>query len=317
MPTDKKTKFFSVLSESIVEAVAKGETYTVQVNSGRRITASGIGYDADLVLTASHVVEHEEDIEVAVSEKQKAGARLVGRDYRMELALLKVEKKIIKPSETASVDARVGQLVLALGRPLNLNIQASLGIINSVGGQFKTIQGGLIEHYLKTDTDLPKGFSGGPLIDSEGRVIGINIMKLDSGFSLAIPVKLAWQTAKHLAEEGSVKYGYLGVRSLVVELRADAGKELGRSQKTGLLLMNVEDSSPADLSGLLIGDILTGFNDVPISSTDELLAELGRQVAGKKVPAEVLRGGKTTQVEINVGEHTQSIRPGRRHWQCG
>jgi S1-C subfamily serine protease len=317
MEADKKTNYFSVLSEAVVEAVSKGETYTVQVNSGNRVTASGIGYGDDLVLTASHVVEQEEGIEVAVSEENRISARVAGRDYRMELALLRVDNKIIKPAEPASEDARVGQMVLALGRPLTVNIQASLGIVNAVGGQIRTMQGGLLEHYIKTDADLPKGFSGGPLIDTEGRVIGINTMKLNSGFSLAIPGKLAWQTAKHLAEKGSVKYGYLGVRSMPVELSADAQKEIERSQKTGLLLMHIENGSPADQSGLLVGDILVGFNSVPISSTDELLTELGDQVAGKQVPAEILRGGKTTPVNIKVGEIAESIRHQSRHWRCG
>ncbi len=195
----------SVLSEAVVEAVAKGETYTVQVNSGRRVTASGIGYGADLVLTASHVVEHEEDIEVAVSEGKRVSAQVAGRDHRMELALLRVEKKIIKPAETVTEDACVGQLVLALGRPLTASIQASLGIVNAIGGQIRTMQGGLLDYYLKSDADLPQGFSGGPLIDTEGRVIGINTMMLNSGFSLAIPIRFAWQTAKYLAEEGRLK----------------------------------------------------------------------------------------------------------------
>jgi S1-C subfamily serine protease len=230
--------------------------------------------------------------------------------------LLQVEEKILEVAELSKVDAKVGQLVLAIGRPGVEGIQASMGIVTTIGGPIKTWQGGMLERFLKTDATLTRGFSGGPLVDTEGRLLGINALKLDSGFYLTIPIKLAWQVAAQLAERGSIKQGYLGVRSQIVSLSAEAQKELGRDQDTGLLLLHIEIGSPAAQSGLIVSDLIVGFRKKPVTSSDELLTMLGSDVVGKEVPVEVLRGGETKVITVKVGELKESIGFHGKHRRC-
>jgi S1-C subfamily serine protease len=192
--------------------------------------------------------------------------------------------------------------VLALGRPTGDGIQASLGIVSAIGGPVRTGGGGLLDRYLRTDATPYPGFSGGPLVDTAGRVIGVNTSGLARGASLAIPVSLAWQVAANLAQYGSVKRGYLGVRSQPVAIPAAQQKTLSREQTSGLLLVGVEDGSPAEAGGLLVGDILVGLASQAVSDPDELLARLTGAVVGQPAPVEILRGGQPRTVTVTIGE---------------
>ncbi len=147
----------------------------------------------------------------------------------------------------------------------------------------RTGRGGLLERYLATDAIPYPGFSGGPLVDAAGQVVGVNTSGLARGTSLAIPASLAWQTAADLAKNGRVRRGYLGIRSQPVELPASAQKTLGRQQATGLLLVGIEDNSPASEGGLMIGDILVGLSGQTVSDPDELLSKLGGSQVGSAI----------------------------------
>ncbi len=178
---------FSALSEAMAGAVEKAASGTVLVNARRRIPASGIAYANDLILTADHVVERDDDLNVILPDGSELSASVAGRDSGSDLALLRLERGGAAPVETAPDPARIGQLVLALGRPSRDGIQASLGVISAVGGPVRTGRGGLLENYFRTDAIPYPGFSGGPLIDSAGRVLGLNTSGLAHGASLVIP----------------------------------------------------------------------------------------------------------------------------------
>jgi S1-C subfamily serine protease len=259
-------------------------------------------YAADLILTADHVVERDEDISVTLANGTNVSASIAGRDTGNDLALLRLEKTSTSPAEKASQDARVGQVVIALGRPGQEGIEASLGIVSAIGGPVRTGRGGLLERYLRTDTVPFPGFSGGPLIDTEGKVVGLNTSGLAHGTAITIPAFLAWSDAENLAKYGYIKRGYLGVRSQQVELAAVIGKELGRTQETGLLLVSVESGSPAESSGLIVGDILVGIAGQMIADHDELMVHLSGESVGKPLAIQILRGGKPLNVSITVGE---------------
>jgi S1-C subfamily serine protease len=205
----------------------------------------------------------------------------------------------------------VGQLVLALGRPSSEGIQASLGVVSAIHGPAHTGRGGLLEQVIRTDAIPYPGFSGGPLVDAEGKVVGLNTSGLGGGQSIAIPAGLAWRIAAELKEHGGVKRGYLGIRSQLVELPNAARKALGRAQERGLLVMGLEDDSPAEAAGLTIGDILIGFNGQPVEDHDALLAALTGEVVGKPAPVEILRGGKPETVTVTAAERAEA--PRREH----
>jgi S1-C subfamily serine protease len=297
-----ETNPLSALSDSLIEAVEKAGKSTVLVNGRHRMPASGIVYATDLILTADHVVERDEDISVTIADGTNVPASLAGRDPGNDLALLRLEKASTQPADKATQDARVGQLVIALGRPSLEGIEASMGIVSAIGGPVRTGRGGMLERYLRTDVVPFPGFSGGPLIDTEGRVVGINTSGLAHGAAITIPAFLAWSDAENLAKYGYIKRGYLGIRSQQVELASDLQKALDRGQETGLLLVSVEKGSPAEAGGLMVGDILVAIEGQAIADHDELMVHLSGESVGKPLAMQLLRGGQPVNKSIAVGE---------------
>ncbi len=301
--TDFENSPLVALSEAMADAVARAGASTVLVDARRRLPASGIAYAPDLVLTADHVVERDEEISVLLPDGQRVSAAIAGRDPGNDLAVLRLEGHAALPAEIAVQPARVGQLALALGRPSEEGIQASLGVVSAIGGPARTGRGGLLEQYLRTDTVSYPGFSGGPLVDAAGRVLGMNTSGLaHGGAAITIPAGLAWPLAESLARHGHVRRGYLGIRSQPVEIPATQRQALGRDQKIGLLLVGVEEGGPAALGGLMMGDILVGLGGEAIMDPDQLLTRLAGAIVGKEVPVEILRVGQPVQIGVTIGE---------------
>lgn len=299
---NNETNALSAFSDSLVKAVAKAGESTVLVNGRRRLPASGIVYAPDLILTADHAVERDEDISVNLANGTTTSATIAGRDPGNDLVLLRLDKTTTTPAEKANDDARVGQLVIALGRPSQEGIEASLGIVSAVGGPVRTGRGGLLERYLRTDAIPFPGFSGGPLIDTEGRVVGLNTSGLAHGAAITIPAFFAWSDAENLAKHGYIKRGYLGIRSQQVELSPELVKALGREQEAGLLLVSVERGSAAEAGGLIVGDILIAIEGQSVTDHDALMVHLSGEMVGKPISIQVLRGGQPLAVTVMVGE---------------
>jgi S1-C subfamily serine protease len=279
----------------------------------------------DLVLTASHVVEREELIKVTLASGREVSASLAGRDSISDLAVLRLAEGVGTPADRATSEPRVGQLVVALGRPSGA-IEASLGMVSAISGPVhvqhvhgphgghphgrhgkqleghQPHQGGILESHLRTDTIPFPGFSGGPLVDVEGQIVGINTSGLTPGAAITIPAAAAWAVAESLAEHGRVRRGFLGIRSQPVELSAAARQALGREQSVGLLLVGVDEGTPAAQGGLMVGDILTGLAGTPVDDPDKLLAILSTSPVGQPIEVEVLRGGKPLTLNVILGE---------------
>ena len=293
---------FAALSQAMADAVEIAAASTVLVDARRRFPASGIAVAADLVLTADHVVEREEDIRLLLPDGSQSTATVAGRDPGTDLAVLRLEGASLLPAKHATQPARIGQLVLALGRPSPDGIQASLGVISAQNGPVRTARGGLLESYLRTDATPFPGFSGGPLVDASGLILGINTSGLAQGMSLTIPAGLAWATATALAQYGHIRRGYLGIRSQPVALPVAQQQTLGRDQASGLLLVGVEEGGPAAQAGLLVGDILVGISGAPLVDPDDLLVHLGGAAVGQPVLLQVLRGGLPLEIAVIIGE---------------
>jgi S1-C subfamily serine protease len=292
----------TAFSESLVKAVTRAGESTVLVNGRRRIPASGIVFGPDLILTADHVVERDDDISVILANGTSEPATIAGRDPGNDLAVLSLENVHLTPADKAEQEAKVGQMVIALGRPSQEGVEASLGIISAIGGPARTWRGGMLERYIRTDAVPFPGFSGGPLIDVEGKVLGINTSGIAHGAAITIPVSLAWANAESLSKHGYIKRGYLGIRSQQVELSAELRKGLDSQQETGLLLVSVENNSPAEAGGLLVGDILVAVNGHPTGNHDDLMLQLGGETVGENLSVSILRGGLPKQVAVKVGE---------------
>jgi S1-C subfamily serine protease len=207
----------------------------------------------------------------------------------------------LAPAKTSD-DVKIGQLALALGRPNSDGVQASWGIVTSIHGPARTHRGGLLDEYIQTETTPYPGFSGGPLINTEGEVLGLNTSGLTHGSSLSIPVKVAWRIAEALAKYGTVKRGYLGVRTQPVEIPEASRKALQREQPHGLLVLWLEEGGPAEKGGLLVGDILVAVGGKTVSDPDDLFSALHSDTVGKPVAVEVLRGGRPETLNVTAGE---------------
>jgi S1-C subfamily serine protease len=289
------------LSNAIADAVERAGAVTALVNARRRRPHSGILFAADLVLTASHGVEREEEIQVTLPDGSQQAASLAGRDRGSDLAVLRLAQKVNIPfAQPGEEAARVGHLVAAVGRPSEDGVQASLGLVNAIGSGLRTMGGGVIERYLVTDAVPYPGFSGGPMVDLAGRVLGINTSGLVRGTSLAIPARTAWETAQVLAEHGHIKRGFLGIRSQEVELPGQVKAQV--DQATGLLVVGIEPEGPAAQGGLMVGDILVAVEGQPVTNHDELISRLSGSVVGRAVEVRVLRGGQLQNVKVTVAE---------------
>ena len=288
-------------SNGLTAAVEKAGASTVTVDARKRYPASGIAYSEDLVLTADHVVTREENLKVTLSDGRALAATIAGRDPGSDLALLRLAEKALSPAKTSD-DVKVGQLVLALGRPGSEGMQASWGIVTSINGPARTFRGGMLDEFIRSETTPYPGFSGGPLINTEGEVLGLNTSGLTRGSSLTIPNKIAWRTAQALATHGSVKRGYLGVRTQPVEIPEVSHQELKREQEHGLLVLWLEEGGPAAAGGLLVGDILVAVNGQSVGDPDDLFSALNSETVGKEISVEVLRGGRPETVQVTVGE---------------
>ncbi len=288
-------------SNGLTEAVERGGTSTVLVDARKRYPASGIALAEDLVLTADHVVTREDGIKVLLADGRSFGATIAGRDPGSDLAVLRLPEKALTPARTSDT-VKVGQLVLALGRPNNAGVQASWGIVTAISGPTRTFRGGMLDEFIQSETTPYPGFSGGPLINTDGEVLGLNTSGLTRGASLTIPVKVAWRTGEALAQHGTVKRGYLGVRTQPVEIPEVSRQALQREEAQGLLVLWLEEGGPAATGGLLVGDILVSINGQPLADSDDLFSALGSDTVGKSVAVEVLRGGRPETVTVTVGE---------------
>ncbi len=295
------TKPLTDFSNELSSAVEKGGASTILVDARKRYPASGIAYTEDLILTADHVVTREENIKALLPDGRTLPATIAGRDPGSDLALLRLSEKALTPAKT-SEDVKVGQLVLALGRPNSEGMQASWGIVTSINGPTRTFRGGLLDEYIRTETTPYPGFSGGPLVSTEGEVLGLNTSGLTHGSSLTIPVKVAWRIAEALARHGTVKRGYLGVRTQPVEIPEAGRKALKREQNHGLLVLWLEEGGPAEKGGLLVGDILVAISSQPVGDPDDLFSALNSDAVGKTIAVEILRGGRPETVRVTVGE---------------
>ena len=295
------TDTLAALSNGMADAVENVATAVVRVNGRRRRSGSGVVFAQNMVLTASHVLEREEDLSVETADGRTLSARFAGRDHSTDLAVLNVGGLDIDPATPAEGDARVGQISLAVGsHTRGEGPRATLGVVSAVGGPVRSRRGPRVERYIQTDATPYPGFSGGPLIDARGDVLGILVSGWGRGAAFAIPADIAWRTAGTLSERGSVKRGYLGILSQPVRL--PNGQSLGLTQRGGLLVVGVEDGSPAGRGGLIVGDILATLDGQPIEDTEDLLVLLAGDRVGRSVPVKLVRGGELTEVEITVGE---------------
>jgi S1-C subfamily serine protease len=284
-------------SDEMAAAVEKAGRSVVSVDARNHVPGSGIVWSADGdILTADHLLQRDENINITLADGSTHTATIVGRDPGSDLALLKINASSLTPAEWND-GARVGHLVFALGRPDEL--QASVGIVSAVGGPVHGRRR-QIEAYIQTDVIMYPGFSGGPLVDASGRVLGLNSSALGRDASIALPVSAVKPVVEALKSQGRVKRGFLGVHTQPVNLAPGLASSL--KHETGLMIIGTEADGPAAKAGLMQGDVLVGLGDRSVREIDDLQAALGPGSVGKTLTVKLIRGGEVKEMSVTVGE---------------
>lgn len=319
------------LSSDMADLVEAGANSVVQVDARRRLPASGIAWSADLVVCAHHTVEIEDDISIGRADGQRLPATLIGRDPRIDLALLRVDADLAPAAWAAMGDLRSGNLVVALGRPRQ-NIRASLGIVTGISGaadsmrqikrmkeQFRRDKGqwkgrkwrkrfareggwarALAGGVIHSDVVMYPGFSGGSLLAADGKVYGMTTSGFPGGVSTAIPLASLSESVAALLSKGKIQSGYLGIGAQAAQLPDAVAEALDQEQ--GLLIVAIEADSPAAKAGLLVGDILTALGGDAVERIDELQMLLTRLEIGSEASTQFVRGGALRDGSIVIGE---------------
>jgi serine protease Do len=258
------------------------------------------------ILTNNHVVDRADEILVRLNDRRELVATLIGADPRSDLALIKVDASdlpIVRIGDSESL--KVGEWVLAIGSPFGFDYSVTAGIVRAKGRSLPTDQGENYVPFIQTDVAINPGNSGGPLFDLSGRVVGINsqIYSNSGGFmgvSFAIPIDVAMEVVDQLKTTGRVSRGWLGV--MIQEVSRDLAESFGLDRPHGALVSQVIDGSPAETGGILAGDIIVSFNGKAIDRSSELPHYVGRAPAGKKARLGVVREGKRTEIDVEIGE---------------
>jgi S1-C subfamily serine protease len=283
-------------SRELTSLVAQAGAFTVAVNARRRLASSGIAWGGDLVLTAAHTVKRADGITVFLPDGRELPARLAGHDAGRDLALLQVEG-LDAPAVELAPAVEVGQLVLAVARSPVDRLGTSLGILSEKGGPWRTFSGARFEEHLQPDLRLYPGYAGGPLVDVEGRVIGLNTDALTRSGVLTIAAGTIAALLEGWQKGTRIGRAYLGLAMHTVQVSQAPG---------GVIVLYVESEGPGDRAGLLQGDVLVRFDGEEISGVDDLLVRLADRSPGDQVVLGVRRAGaRIEDVTVETGRRPE------------
>lgn len=300
---------FAALSHDFALAVERVARSVVAVHARHRIPSTGVVWREGIVVTAAHTVKRDEDISIKLSDGTAHLAHLVGRDPGTDLAVLKVDGLALPVAETADAAAlRVGNLVLALGAHGEQSASASLALVGSLGGPWRSWRGGQIDRLIRLDAGLLPGFSGGPAVDATGRVAGIVTAGLSRHAAIAIPPTTVDRVAGELLDRGRVARGFLGISLMPVWLPEPLAQLLGLGTDRGVIVLGVDPDGPAGKAGMMLGDVVVAIEGAPIRTTDDVQAQLGGERVGNPLTVSLVRAGERFDVTVTVGEWPQGGR---------
>jgi S1-C subfamily serine protease len=303
MSKDSTHGMLATLSDELAAAVEHAGKSVVAIHARRRIPASGVHWKAGVIVAAHHTLERDRDIRVTLPDGSSVAAQLAGRDPGTDLAVLRVTDANFATAPRIGADGiAVGRLVLALGRPWDGGVTASLGLISAVGGEFRTWHGGRIDRLVRLDIMIHDGFSGGPLVDASGNVLGINTSALARRGPVTVPAETVDRVVDQLLATGRIARGYLGVGLQPVRLPEALRKESGHDATIGLLIMHVESGGPAERAGLFLGDVLIAIGGQSVRDLRDVAALLGPDSVGSSVRIDVIRGGRKVTIDTVVAE---------------
>jgi S1-C subfamily serine protease len=279
------------LSDEIATTVERVAASVVAVEGRSRLGSSGFFIRPDLVLTADHALESDE-IEIVRAGGKEERVTIAGRDPSTDLALLRTSAPGAPLAFAGDAALRVGAIALAVARDDDGDVAATMGVISAVGAAWRTWQGGQIDRFVRADLSFYPRFSGSPLLDAGGQVVGMNTGGLSRRQAMTVPATTIARIVETLVTRGGrIPRGYLGVA-----LQRVTG---------GAIVLGVEPSSPADMAGIIVGDIIAAIGGQPIADADDVHAQLGAGTLGRGLAIDVIRGGAPRALEAVIGERPE------------
>jgi S1-C subfamily serine protease len=299
------------LSEALSAAVEYAGRGVVGIVEGGQHGVSGTVWREGVIVTAEHTIRGEDEITVVLPSGEKVKAKVAGRDPSTDVAVIKLgdagegSAKLTPSPQANAREAKVGSIVLAIGRGAkeNAGLSASYGVISATGEQWRTSTGGKVDSWLRLDLLPYPGFSGGPLIDANGRALGINTSGPRRSI-VTIPTETINRVVDQLLAKGRISRGYLGLAMQPVGVPAALQKALGLQAARGLLVVTAAPGGPAEKGGVLVGDLIVALNGAPVERLGDLQNALDAENVGKPLKLRILRGGKPTDVTVTVAERT-------------
>ncbi len=296
------TGTLAALSADIAQAVARIGPSVAYVDAHPRRDASGFAWDAHHVVTVDHAIDREDEIELRLADGATARAALVARDASTDIALLRTDATLEAAPRTSLAAIAVGHLVLAVGRDEDGAPGASLGVVSSLDGPWRTWRGGEVDRFIRPDCNVYPSFSGGPLVDVAGDVIGMNTWGLSRRMALTLPIATIERVVAALLAGGRVARGYLGVALQTVRLPAALRAAHALAQQAGAVVVDVASDGPAERAGLTLGDVILALGEHEVEDAGDLQRALGTSSVGTVAKVRFLRGGETRELPVTIAE---------------
>jgi len=290
------------LSNELENAIERAASHVVAVHGRAHVSSSGFIFRERVVVTAQHALRREEDIRVTLPNGETVEATLAGSDGGSDIAVLRMENKTPPLPAARAENLRPGQIVLSLGRSRDSGINASMGIISAVSGEWRPWRGGRLESYIRLDLTLFPASAGGPVVTPSGELVGMASPALSRIAPLAVPHSAIDRIVDDILSKGRVARGYLGVGLQPVTIPDRLKQSLGYTAGSAVIVFSVEPGSPAEKSGIVIGDVLLSIAGHDLRSVEELHSVLDSRLIGKTVPLTLSRGGERKDLEITVAE---------------
>lgn len=303
MSTQGSAPALAAFSDDVADIVERVGASVVALQARRSYPASAVILEPGIVATAAHALRREEGITAVLADGSASAATLVGVDPGTDIAVLRLESSqgpAIGLGDASAV--RAGHFVVAVSRGTDGSLSASAGIVARTGAAWRTWRGGSVDRLIQLDGGLWAGFSGGPVVDARGGVIGIGTSALTRGRAVVIPGSVLKRVSAQLLASGRVSHAYIGAAVQPVDLPEALRTQLGVPHAHGLIVISTVPQGPADAAGIALGDTLLTLDGKPLADIDDLKAALGADRVGKPVAVSLIRARQLVNVDVIVTE---------------